>query len=73
MTPTSKVLSPTDYFNRLISYKGNDFFKLEEDLYGKPAASLMNPDLTKKIICSSSKDEDIDLIASKCLFNRFIE
>ena len=44
MTPTSKVLSPTDSLNRFISEKGNDYFKLEEDLYGKPAASLMNPD-----------------------------
>ena len=50
MTP-SKHISPTDCFDRLKSNKTNDFFKLDEDLYGKSVASLMNSDLIKKIIC----------------------
>ena len=43
MTP-SKYNSPTVCLDILKSNKANDFFKLEDDLFGKPAASLFDPD-----------------------------
>ena len=50
MTP-GKSFSPTNCFDNLKSNKANDFFKIEEDLYGKSAAAMMTSDLIKKFIC----------------------
>ena len=51
MSP-SKFLSPNESFDSLKSNKANDFLKLEEDLYGKPAAAMMSSNLIKKYVCS---------------------
>ena len=57
MSP-SKFLSPTECFESLKSNKANDFFKLEQDLNGKPAVAMMNSNFIKKFVCS--KNEDVE-------------
>lgn len=44
MTPNTTLVSPSDYFDTLKLNKGNDFFSLEENLYCKPATSMLNSD-----------------------------
>ena len=67
----SKHNSPTGCFNSLKSNYANDFLKIEEDLYGKPAAAMMTSDEIKKIICS--KDEENDLKMSLVLLTSFMD
>ena len=68
----SKHNSPTGCFNSLKSNYANDFLKIEEDLYGKPAAAMKNSDLIRKFVCSKN-NEEIDCHTSKTLLKCFME
>jgi len=44
LVPNTTSLSPKDYCNLLMKNKGNDFFQLSENLFGKPVSSFMSSD-----------------------------